>query len=339
MAGTPRPETVSTKQQRIAELRAASPEMAFTSLAHHIDIDWLHEAYRRTRKDGAVGRGRTDGDGLRGGPGGQPPVAARPRQVRPYQAPPVRRVHIPKGTRHRDPARSGFRPSRTRSFSGRSSWCWSRSTSRTSWTARTASGPDGRRTRRWRPLARPADGRWGRLGRGGRHPKVLRHARPRAICERFCAGVRDGVLLRLIGKWLNAGVLEDGSVTLPRGRHAAGRSDLTPAGEHLPALRAGRWFEQDVKPRLKGRAFLIRYADDFVMGFSQEDDARRVLEVLPKRFGKYGLTLHPEKTRLIDFRTAARTRPERPPRPRRNGGRSTCWASPTTGRSLGEGTG
>ena len=61
------------------------------------------------------------------------------------------------------------------------------------------------------------------------------------------------------------------------------------------------WFEQEVKPRLKGRAFLVRYADDFVMGFACEEDARRVLAVLPKRFGKYGLTIHPEKTRLVPF--------------------------------------
>jgi hypothetical protein len=61
------------------------------------------------------------------------------------------------------------------------------------------------------------------------------------------------------------------------------------------------WFEQQVKPGLKGRAFLVRYADDFVMGFACADDARRVLAVLPKRFGKYGLTIHPEKTRLVPF--------------------------------------
>jgi hypothetical protein len=65
------------------------------------------------------------------------------------------------------------------------------------------------------------------------------------------------------------------------------------------------WFEQEVQPRLKGRAFLIRYADDFVIGFTNEDDARRVLEVLPKRFGKYGLTIHPDKTRLVPFRSPA----------------------------------
>lgn len=61
------------------------------------------------------------------------------------------------------------------------------------------------------------------------------------------------------------------------------------------------WFEREVKPRLKGRAFLIRYADDFVIGFACEEDARRVLDVLPKRFGKYGLALHPDKTRLVAF--------------------------------------
>jgi hypothetical protein len=61
------------------------------------------------------------------------------------------------------------------------------------------------------------------------------------------------------------------------------------------------WFEQVVKPRLKGRVFLIRYADDFVIGLSDEVDARRVMDVLPKRFGRYGLTLHPEKTRLVRF--------------------------------------
>ena len=114
--------------------------------------------------------------------------------------------------------------------------------------------------------------------------------------------VRDGVLLRLIGKWLNAGVLEDGCITYP----ATG----SPQGGVISPILANvflhyvldAWFASQVKPRLKGRVFLIRYADDFVIGFAREDDARRVMDVLPKRFGKYGLTLHPEKTRLVPFR-------------------------------------
>jgi hypothetical protein len=109
------------------------------------------------------------------------------------------------------------------------------------------------------------------------------------------------VLLRLIGKWLHAGVLEDGNVTFPE----AG----SPQGGVISPLLANVylhyvldvWFEQEVQPRLQGRAFLIRYADDFVIGFTCEEDARRVLDVLPKRFGTYGLTIHPDKTRLVPF--------------------------------------
>ena len=62
------------------------------------------------------------------------------------------------------------------------------------------------------------------------------------------------------------------------------------------------WFVHEVQPRLKGRAYVVRYADDFVIGFTDDEDARRVMEVLPKRFGKYGLTIHPDKTRRVPFR-------------------------------------
>jgi group II intron reverse transcriptase/maturase len=113
--------------------------------------------------------------------------------------------------------------------------------------------------------------------------------------------VRDGVILRLIGKWLNAGVLEEGVLTIP--------DDGTPQGGVVSPLLANiflhyvldEWFEKEVRPRLKGEAFLIRYADDFVIGVAREDDAQRILEVLPNRMGKYGLTVHPEKTRLVRF--------------------------------------
>ncbi len=132
--------------------------------------------------------------------------------------------------------------------------------------------------------------------------------------------VRDGVLKRLIGKWLKAGVLEAGSVSYPD----AG----SPQGGVISPLLANVflhyvldvWFRQEVQPRLRGSAHLIRYADDFVILFTHEEDARRVMEVLPKRFGKYGLTLHPDKTRLVPFLPPApqggrwRRRPGRPAR-------------------------
>src|SRR4029077_985798 len=131
--------TVSTKQERIAGLAKRSPQMAFTSLAYLMDIDWLKEAYRRTRKDGAVGvDGVTAEDYERDLEGNLQRLLDRAKSGT-YQAPPVRRLHIRKAARPPRPVRSGFPPWRTRSSSGRPSGCWSRSTSRTSWTARTAS--------------------------------------------------------------------------------------------------------------------------------------------------------------------------------------------------------
>jgi group II intron reverse transcriptase/maturase len=127
--------------------------------------------------------------------------------------------------------------------------------------------------------------------------------------------IRDGVVQRLIGKWLNAGVLEDGAVT----RSEAG----SPQGGVVSPVLANiflhtvldAWFAKEVCPRLRGRAHLVRYADDGVLLFEYEEDARRVMAVLPQRFGKYGLTLHPDKTRLVAFK-----RPDRMTRKRDDDG-------------------
>ncbi len=82
MAGASKPVDVSTKRQRIAELARQSPEMGFTSLAYFIDLDWLVEAFDRTRKDGAVGVDGQDGEDYAAESDGQPSVAAGPSQVR-----------------------------------------------------------------------------------------------------------------------------------------------------------------------------------------------------------------------------------------------------------------
>ena len=66
------------------------------------------------------------------------------------------------------------------------------------------------------------------------------------------------------------------------------------------------WFERRVKPRLRGHAFMVRFADDALLAFEREEDAQRVLAVLPQRFARFGLTLHPEKTRLVDCRSPTR---------------------------------
>ena len=113
--------------------------------------------------------------------------------------------------------------------------------------------------------------------------------------------IGDGVLLRLIGKWLNAGVVEGLVLSHP--------DDGTPQGGVISPLLANiylhtvldEWFVKDVKPALTRKAEMVRYADDFVVLFESKQDAERFLAVLPKRFGKYGLTLHPDKTRMISF--------------------------------------
>jgi hypothetical protein len=118
--------------------------------------------------------------------------------------------------------------------------------------------------------------------------------------------VQDGVILRLIGKWLNAGVLEQGSVSYPeRGTPQGGVISPLLANLYLHEV-LDTWWERDVKPRLKGAAHLVRYADDFVLVFEDETDAKRVQAVLPKRFEKFGLQVHPEKTRLVRFESPGR---------------------------------
>jgi RNA-directed DNA polymerase len=300
MAGASKPDYVSTKQQRIAELAKQSPEMGFTSLAHHIDLRWLYEAYLRTRSDGATGvDGQTVADFNTNLRGNLESLLNRAKSGT-YRAPPVRRVHIPKGT-------SGdTRPIGIPTYEDKVlqravvmvlEAVYEQDFLNCSYGFRPG-----------RSAHQALDALWQQtMGLGGgwvlevdirKFFDTLDHAHLRELLRHR---IRDGVLLRLIGKWLNAGVLEDGSISFPE----AG----TPQGGVVSPLLANVylhyvldvWFEREVKPRLKGRAFLIRYADDFVIGFACEEDARRVLDVLPKRFGKYGLTLHPDKTRLVPF--------------------------------------
>ena len=124
--------------------------------------------------------------------------------------------------------------------------------------------------------------------------------------------VTDGGILRLIGKWINVGVIEDGRLLVSETGTGQGQV-ISPllANIYLHYV-LDVWFEKEVKPRLKGEAYEIRYADDFILCFQFRDDAERVLDVLTKRFAKYGLTLHPEKTRLIAFGRQALAESEKP---------------------------
>jgi group II intron reverse transcriptase/maturase len=115
--------------------------------------------------------------------------------------------------------------------------------------------------------------------------------------------VKDGVIRRMIDKWLKAGILEDEQLHYPK--------TGTPQGGIISPLLSNiylhyvldEWFSEQIQPLLSGKSFIVRYADDFVLGFENATDASRVMNVLPKRFSKYGLELHPEKTRIISLKS------------------------------------
>jgi len=294
-------ECVFTKQQRIAELAKQNPTMAFTSLNHYLDVAWLREAFHHTRKDGAPGvDGQTWAEYGENLEANLCSLLDRAKSGT-YRAPPVRRVHIPKGTGNETrpigiptledkvlqravamileaiyeqdfcDCSYGFRPGRSAHQALESLW------------QQTMSNGGG-----WildMDIRKFFD--------------TLDHGHLREFLRQR---VRDGVLLRLIGKWLKAGVLENGSVSYPESGSPQGGVISPILANAFLHYVLDRWFAEEVVPRMQGRAFLIRYADDAVMGFTHEADARRVLAVLPKRFGKYGLTVHPEKTKLVEFR-------------------------------------
>jgi RNA-directed DNA polymerase len=282
-AGASKPLTVDTKRQRIAELARQSPERGFPSRADFIDINWLHRAYQRTRKDGAVGvDGQTAEDDAADLEGHLPALRDR-AQSGTYKAPPVRRAHIPKAGSPGETRPLGIPTCENKVLQGAVVLVLE-------------------------PLYEPdfLDGSYGfRPGRSAHqalhalwHQTMARgggwildvdlrkvldtidHGHLWAFLKRR---VRDGVRLRLMGPWLHAGVWEDGCITHPETGSPQG-GVISPLLSNLFLHDVlDTWFASEVQPRRNGHSFLIRYADDFVMGFSQEEDARRVLAVLPKR--------------------------------------------------------
>ena len=309
MAGTQGPGTVSTKLERIAELAKRMPGVALTSLSHHIDIEWLKEAHRRIRKDGAAGvDGRTSAEYARNLESNLRSLLDRAKSGDHYRAPPVRRVHIPKGDG------SKTRPIGIPTFEDKIlqkavamvlEAVYEQDFLDCSYGFRPKRGAHDALEALWQHVMSFGGG-WVLEGDIESFFDSVDHAKLREVLNQR---VRDGVVLRLIGKWLHAGVMEDGAVH----RSESG----TPQGGVISPILANiylhdvldKWWDQEVRPRLRGRAELVRYADDFVLVFETEEDARRVAEVLPKRFEKYGLRLHPEKTRLVRFEKP----PSRPP--------------------------
>jgi group II intron reverse transcriptase/maturase len=124
----------------------------------------------------------------------------------------------------------------------------------------------------------------------------------RTMLEMLGERIADKSFMRLVGKCLNVGVLDGQVFTRPDEGTVQGSIISPMLGNIYLHNVLDKWFEEQVNPRLWGEATLIRYCDDFIICFERMDDAKRVEGVLDKRFEKYHLSLHPEKTRLIDFR-------------------------------------
>jgi group II intron reverse transcriptase/maturase len=300
--------------------------MAFTSLANHMDVEWLREAYHRTRKDGAVGvDGVTAAEYEQDLEGNLQRLLDRAKSGT-YKAPPVRRVHIPKGGSKTETRPIGI-PTLEDKILQRAivmllEPIYEHDFSESSF---------GFRPKRSAHQALDALWQGASAGNGGWILEVdirkffdnLDHGRLRELLRHR---IRDGVVLRLIGKWLKAGVIEDGNISFPdAGSPQGGVISPLLANVYLHYV-LDQWFEEEVKPRLHGRTWMVRYADDFVMGFTHESDALRVKEVLSKRFEKFGLTIHPDKTRLVPFQR---------PQPRSRGKGDDSSSRPETFDFLG----
>lgn len=300
MNDTQRSEEVYTVQQRIAELARERPQECFTALNHYLSVEWLRAAYYRVKPDSAPGV-----DGQKWSQYGEKLDENLSRLLHQaksgsYVAPPVKRVHIPKGDGKEtrgigmptiedkvlqraiamllEPIYEqdfkyfsyGFRPGR--SAHEALACIWSQTMNQKT---------------RW---ILEVDIR--------KYFDTLKKECLRKFLDRR---VRDGVIRRLIGKWLAAGVWEKGALSYPE--------DGTPQGGVISPLLSNVylhevldcWYEEEVKPRMKGHTFLVRFADDFILGFESKEDAEKVYRVLFKRFEKYGLSLHPTKTRLVPF--------------------------------------
>jgi RNA-directed DNA polymerase len=294
------PANLLTKRHWIVELARRKPAGVLYSLNHVIDFEWMREAYLHTRKDGATGiDGVTAADY-------EANLEANLRDLRErimsgrYHAPPVRRTYIAKADGSQRPlgiptfedkiaqraiamvleavyeedflpCSYGFRPGRSAHQALRELF--------------------GVITRQGQYWVIEVDVR--------KYFDSIPHSELRAILDQR---VTDGVIRRMVDKWLNAGLLENGSLRLA--------TEGTPQGGVISPMLANiflhhvldQWFETEVKPCLAGPCTLVRFADDFVMTFKNHHDAKRVMEVLDKRLGRFGLALHPDKTRFIDFR-------------------------------------
>lgn len=290
---------MSTELNRIAELARTDRDRQFLSIAHLITPESLHRAFKRSRKDASAGV-----DGITHAEYGTKVIEniknlhERLKGQR-YRAQPLRRVHIPKEDGKTRPLSI---PALEDKIVQKA----------------TAEILEAIYEQDFMPFSygfRPGRGQHDALDEIGRIicQRPIAYVLEADICGYFDAIVRerlmemierrvkDGSIHRLIAKWINAGIIENGGLLVAETGVGQGQP-ISPllANIYLHYV-LDEWFVNEVRPRLKGEAHLVRFADDFLLCFQHRDDAEKVQEVLHKRFAKFGLNLHPEKTRLLKF--------------------------------------
>jgi RNA-directed DNA polymerase len=299
---------MSTRHIRIAELAKEDKGRQFFSIAHLLTVDALYEAYESLRKEASAGVDRVTYAGYEVDAWENIQKLHDRMKKGQYRAQPLRRVYIPKEDGRQRPisipsledkivqkaavdllnaiyeqdfleCSYGFRPGLSAQDALDEVW-------------RILSG---------RPISVVLE-----ADITGYFDAIVRSL----LMEMIERRVSDGSILRLIGKWINVGVIDEGRLIVTETGTGQGQV-ISPLLANIYLHYAlDEWYEKEVKPRMKGEAYLVRYADDFILCFQYREDAEKVQGVLTKRFEKYGLTLHPDKTRLIEFGREALTKSE-----------------------------
>jgi group II intron reverse transcriptase/maturase len=297
--GTPIPETLSTRLNRVSETAKRNPQYQFENIAHLMNVEMLAWAHRELRKDSAAGvDGVTAEDYEKDLQNNLADLHNRLKEGR-YRAQPLRRTYIEKEDGKLRPLSIPGHEDKV---------CQKAATDLLSRIFENDFLPT---SYGYRPGKSPHDAL-----DAIQHDIIFGHVNyvlDADISDYFGSIVRSNLmemlqkrvtdkhLLALIGKWLQVGVIDEGKLFLSENGTYQG-SVISPvlANVYLHEV-LDLWVENEVKPRLLGPIKLYRFADDFVATFIYQEDAQRFLQVLSKRFEKFGLKLHPEKTRLIKF--------------------------------------
>jgi RNA-directed DNA polymerase len=311
--GTPLPETLSTKLNRISETAKQYPKFQFQNIAHHIDVEMLGWAYRQLRKYAAAGvDGITAKDYEENLQENLEDLYQRLKEKR-YRAQPLRRTYIEKEDGKQRPLSIPALEDKIvqRAAAELLTRIYEQDFLPSSYGYRPGRGAHDALDDINRDITRGNANYVLDADISDYFGSIILDELKNMLAKR----ITDKNLLRLIGKWLHVGVIEDGQLLLSDDGVYQG-SVISPALANVYLHEVlDLWVEEAVKPRLRGEMKLYRFADDFVATFEYEEDARRFTQVLSRRFEKYGLTLHPKKTRLIEFGRSAWVKGKRTGKP------------------------